>query len=107
MLGLRHGVVPVLHAPALLEQGIAVAGHVAGGVDIRHAGLEIVIDHNAVADFDPVSATGSVTGRTPMPATRRSQGSDRLPASATDRTLPLPSTPASRARFSKRTPRCS
>ena len=48
VLSLRNSVVPVLHAPPLPEQRVHIAGYVTGRVDIRVAGLKVLICHQAI-----------------------------------------------------------
>ena len=49
VFALVQGVVPVLHARLLSERLIREPGVVAGGVDVRMRGLEILVDDDAVA----------------------------------------------------------
>ena len=56
----------------LTETGVPGGGHVAGGEDPRDAGLEVLVDLDAVADPDPAASASSVRGTTPMPTTTRS-----------------------------------
>ena len=73
MLALGDGIVPVFHTPALAEENILIVRHVARGIDIGLARLQILIDHDAIGHFDAAAASISVTGSTPMPATTISQ----------------------------------
>src|ERR1041384_1820695 len=61
MLALRDSVVPVLNASALVEDHVVIIRDIACRVDIRMAGLEILIDQNAIANRQ--SAAGDNFGR--------------------------------------------
>src|SRR5262249_36743437 len=61
VLALRHGVIPMLDAPAFAEQKIVVMGDVTSGVDAGPVGLEVLVYHYAVGELD--SAPGEEAGR--------------------------------------------
>src|SRR5260370_5939638 len=55
-LALLDRVVPMLDAPAQVEDGVEEAGHVACGVDVGDARLQMSVDHHAVVHDDATAA---------------------------------------------------